>query len=467
MGRFRGSTRLRILGWVLIPVLVVLVVSWVAAWSLLVNRLDERIDTELLGEVSELRLSAQRGVDQRTGTPFTDVQSLLEQHIDRSIPDPNETMFVMINGEVEYRSTDDPPVRIDLDPALLSQVAAVDEVTLGNLPTPAGNVRWVAVPVQAGGDRGVFVVGIFADLEGSGLADVMTRFAVAGLGAFALAAGLGWFVSGRLLSPLRHMRLTAQQITETDLSRRIPIEQSKGDEVAELGRTFNDMLERLQGAFAAQRAFIDDAGHELRTPLTIVQGHLELLDEDPVQREQTLALVLDELARMNRIVHDLQTLTRANQPGFVRPEPCDLESLLDEILVKASTLGDRRWDLQSCPATVVVDKQRITQAMLQMAANAVRHTEPGQPIRIGARIRPGTVDVFVGDSGPGIPPEQRDLVTNRFHRGEGSEGAGLGLALVTAIAVAHYGELVIATSDLGGAEMTLRLPATVRDLVHR
>ncbi|MEI2786660.1 MAG: ATP-binding protein [Candidatus Nanopelagicales bacterium] len=467
MRTIRGSTRVRILGWVLIPVLVVLVISWVAAWSLLINRLDERIDTELLGEVSELQLTAEQGVDQRSGAPFTDVRSLLEQHIDRSIPDPNETMFVMIDGQVEYRSTDDPPARIDLDPALLAEVGSVRDVTLGNLQTAAGDVRWVAVPVEAAGTQGVFVVGIFADLEGSGLADVMGRFAAIGLGALVLAAGLGWFVSGRVLSPLRHMRRTAQQISETDFSLRIPVQDAQGDEVAQLARTFNDMLERLEGAFAAQRAFIDDAGHELRTPLTIVQGHLELLEDDPVQREQTLALVLDELARMNRIVHDLQTLTKANQPDFVRAEPCDLDALLDEILVKASALGDRRWELVSTVAHVEVDRQRITQAMLQLADNAVRHTRAGMPIIIGGRIRGDEVELWVGDSGPGIPADQREAVTERFRRGLDSEGAGLGLALVTAIAQAHHGRLQIGDSALGGAEMRLLLPAVVGSLVPR
>lgn len=451
------------MGWVLIPVLVALAITWVAAWSLLVSRLDERIDTELLGEVSELRLTAEQGVDQRTGTPFTDARALLEQHIDRSIPDPNETMFVMIDGEVEYRSSDDPPVRIDLDPTLLAEVAAVQDVTLGNLSTTAGDVRWVAVPVNAGASQGVFVVGIFADLEGSGVADVMGRFAIIGLGALVLAAGLGWFVSGRLLSPLRHMRQTAQQITETDLSRRIPVDDSKGDEVAELSRTFNDMLDRLQEGFSAQRAFIDDAGHELRTPLTIVQGHLELLEDDPVARDQTVTLVLDELARMNRIVHDLQTLTKSNQPGFVRPQDNDLDALLDEILVKASALGDRRWQLRPTAGLVTLDRQRITQAMLQLAANAVRHTDTAAPIEIGARVVGEDLTLWVGDSGPGIPPENREAVTQRFHRGQDSEGAGLGLALVAAIAQAHHGQLVIGDSPLGGAQVMIALPAAVHE----
>ncbi|HPJ18729.1 MAG TPA: HAMP domain-containing sensor histidine kinase [Actinomycetota bacterium] len=464
MGDLRGSTRVRILGWVLIPVLVVLVISWIAAWSLLMQGVDDRIDTELRGEVSELRLLAERGIDEKTGLPFTDVRSLLDQHIQRSIPDPNETMFVMVDGEVETRTSDDPPVRLDLDPVLLDQVRDVQDVTLGDLETTSGDVRWIAVPVEAGGQRGIFIVGIFADLEGADVATIMGRFAAIGLGSLVLAAGLAWFVAGRLLSPLRHMRDTAHEISETDLTRRIPVGDTGGDEVADLARTFNEMLDRLSEAFAAQRAFIDDAGHELRTPLTIVQGHLELLEDDPVQRAATLELVLDELSRMNRIVRDLQALTKANQPGFVHPEPVELGGLLDELLVKAGALGDQHWELAHRDrGIVVVDRQRVTQAMLQLAANAARHSPHDGSIHIGGRIVGDTVELFVADSGPGIPPQDRDAVTQRFSRGStvdpGAEGAGLGLALVTAIAQAHHGHLDIGDSELGGAEMCMVLPA--------
>ena len=464
MRALRSSTRVRILGWVLIPVLLVLAISWVAAWTLLLQRVDDRIDTELLGEVSELRLLADNGVDQRTGQPFTDVRSLLEQHIQRSIPDPNETMFVMVDGEVETRSSDDPPVRLDLETGLLDQVRDVQDVTLGNLQTTAGDVRWVAVPVESGGQRGTFVVGIFADREGTDVAQVMSRLAAIGVGALALAALLGWYVAGRLLAPLRDMRRTAQQISENDLSGRIPTHNDSGDDIAELARTFNDMLDRLGEAFAAQRAFIDDAGHELRTPLTIIQGHLELLEDDPQQRAATVELVLDELARMNRIVHDLQTLTKATQPGFIHMDSVDLGGLLDELLVKANALGDRRWELQVRDnVTVMLDRQRITQAMLQLSENAVRHTHQGDTIRIGGQQIDQDVALFVSDSGPGIPMAERETVTQRFTRGAGKspdlDGAGLGLALVTAIAQAHHGQLVIGQSDLGGADMRLVLPA--------
>ncbi len=234
----------------------------------------------------------------------------------------------MVDGEVETRSSDNPPVRLDLDPALLDQVRDVQDVTLGDLETSAGDVRWVAVPVDANGQRGVFVVGIFADLEGADVAQVMGRFAAIGIGAFALAALLGWFVAGRLLAPLRDMRRTAQEISETDLSGRIPVDDADGDDIADLARTFNDMLDRLGEAFAAQRAFIDDAGHELRTPLTIVQGHLELLEDDPEQRAAhggpgPRRVGPDEPDRARPADPDQGESARFRPPGVRRPRrPC-------------------------------------------------------------------------------------------------------------------------------------------------
>lgn len=464
---FRRSTRLRILGWVLIPVLVVLVVTWLAAWWLLTQRLNERIDTELAGEVSELRLLAADGIDPRTGAKFNDVSELLELHIERSIPDPNETMFVLVDGQVVSRSSDQPAVRLDLDPALVTAADAKDGVIYGDLDTTAGDVRWVAVPVQAGQQRGVFVVGIFADLEGSDLAQIMGRLALVGGVALVLAAGVGWLVAGRVLSPLRDMRDTAQAISDEDMSRRIPIEaNSSGDELADLAQTFNEMLDRLEDGYRAQRAFIDDAGHELRTPLTIAQGNLELLDSaDPEDRQATVSLVLDELGRMNRIVRDLQTLTQANSPDFVRCEPVDLPVLMDELLVKCGALADRDWQLTDVPdVPVMVDRQRITQAALQLAQNATRHTEMDDVITLSAEVAGTSLLISVADSGPGIAPEDRERVLQRFQRAGDvdGEGAGLGLALVAAITQAHHGDVEISESRWGGAKVTLVLPGAAR-----
>jgi two-component system, OmpR family, sensor kinase len=123
-----------------------------------------------------------------------------------------------------------------------------------------------------------------------------------------LGSLLAWRLAGRVADPVTALTRTARAISETDLSRRIPVRGR--DEVAQLAATFNEMLERLERAFGSQRRFLDDAGHELRTPLTIVRGHLELLEDDPVERRETVALVMDELDRMGRIVNDLLLLAK-------------------------------------------------------------------------------------------------------------------------------------------------------------
>ena len=244
---------------------------------------------------------------------------------------------------------------------------------------------------------------------------------------------------------------TARSITETDLSGRIPV-QGK-DEVAQLASTFNDMLDRLERAFAAQRRFADDASHELKTPLTIVRGHLELLDEDPQERQETLALVTDELDRMGRIVEDLLLLARREEPDFLALDTVDVGTLTEALLAKAAALAPRDWMLDvRGQGVIVADRQRLTQAMMQLAENAARYGDPGEPIAIGSLVSGGEARLWVRDHGPGVPAHEREAIFERFRRGGGTErsdGAGLGLAIVKAIAEAHRGRVELVTGPEG------------------
>ncbi|SCF85008.1 Signal transduction histidine kinase, partial [Streptomyces sp. Ncost-T6T-2b] len=273
--------------------------------------------------------------------------------------------------------------------------------------------------------------------------------------------GIGWAVAGRILAPVRLVRTTAAELTEQDLTRRIPVEGR--DDIAALAETFNAMLDRLERAFAAQRVFVDDAGHELRTPITIVRGHLELMGDDPADREETVRLVTDELDRMSRIVEDLLLLAGAERPDFVRPEPVQLAELTADVFVKVRTLGEREWVLDGvADREVRLDPQRMTQAMVQLAQNAVQHTVPGQRIRIGSRADAGRVELYVADHGPGIPPEDAEVIFERFRRGTSrrgtrTSGAGLGLAIVRAIAEGHHGGVELRRTEGGGATFVLTL----------
>lgn len=453
----RRSARLRILGWILVPAALMLILSWVVARGLLISQVDTRIQQELAGEVSELRVLANEG--------GTEPRALLRLYLDRSIPDPNETMFSIVDGVVDARTSDVPPVRLDEDADLVAVLADVDEVTYGAADTSAGPAQYVAVPVSdsTGAGKGTLVVAIFADAESADADSVIRTLLLASLAGLALATGVGWLVAGRVLAPIRQMRDTAREITDTDLDSRIVLT-GRGDEFDDLALTFNAMLDRLQEAFASQREFIDDAGHELRTPLTIVRGHLELLQgaTDPEDRSQLMTVISDELARMARIVHDLQTLTKASQPGFVRRAPVDVADLVDDVLVRARALGDRDWRLDArCEGVIEADRDRVTQALVQLAQNATQHTAPGDEIGIGSRDEGATVCFWVRDMGVGIQPTDRERVFQRFTRADGprSEGAGLGLSIVAAIAHAHDGSVMVVDTPGGGATFEVRLPS--------
>ena len=150
---------------------------------------------------------------------------------------------------------------------------------------------------------------------------------------------------------------------------------------------------------------MSDASHELRTPITIVRGHLELLGDDPQERRETIALVTDELDRMSRFVNDLLLLAKAERQDFLRVEEVELGALTDELLDKATGLGarklgaGRRAPRRACQA----DRQRLTQAIMGLAQNAVQHTADGDAMWIGTGVDAGEVSLWVRDSGPGHP----------------------------------------------------------------
>lgn len=456
------SSRLRILGWILLPTAVVLALSWITTRAVLLDRLDDGIDLELAGEVSELRLLAERGVDPGTGLPFADPGTLLRQYLARSIPDPNETMFAVVDGRVEARTADTPPVRLDSLPQVVSATTGLQSVTYGDIATEAGNVRYVAVPVSVEGSpsQGALVVGIFRDLESTDIEDSLTTWLLLSLGGLVMATAIGWFVAGRVLAPVRQMADTARQVSAEQLGRRIPLTE-RGDELDDLAMSFNGMLDRLDRSFAAQRSFVDDAGHELRTPLTIIRGNLELMEARPDERAQSIAIALDEVDRMSRIVHDLQTLTKASQPGFIKPEPIECAEIIDDVVARAGALGDRTWVIDAREGGLIMaDRQRLTQALIQLADNAVKHTSPGDEIGIGGSASQGTVRLWVRDTGNGVSDADRDRIFERFVSAGGGDGAGLGLSIVSAIAEGHRGSVHCEDTPGGGATFILTLPRT-------
>jgi signal transduction histidine kinase len=380
----------------------------------------------------------------------------------RNIPVRNEAYVTFLDGLPHLRRPEDVPYRLDTDPGLTARWGALTTPERGRISdTPAGALDYLAVPLQTGPEvRGVFVAAFFRDLELQET-DAAVWGAV-GVGLVTLLVGslLAWRVAEGVLRPVRMVTGTAQSISEGDLTGRIRV--TGHDEIAALATTFNEMLDRLEAAFATQRGFVNDAGHELRTPITVIRGHLELLEEDPDERRKTIELVMDELDRMQRIVNDLLVLAKAEQPDFLDLDTVDLGPLTEELHAKAAAIAPRDWRLEGTGRGVVVaDRQRLTQAVMQLAQNAAQHTGDGDTIALGSSLRNGEVRVWVRDEGPGIAPDQHGRIFRRFARGAGgrrSEGAGIGLAIVKAIAEAHHGRVELESPPAGGSTFTVVIP---------
>jgi signal transduction histidine kinase len=428
----------------------------------LLDDLDSEVEQSLLREAEEfLRLS--RGDDPRTGRPLEgDVQALFDAYFAREVPDEGETLLAFLDGELyEARRSQDAAAVDELGPAARYWLG-LEEREVGSLDTPTGEAHYVALPLTGTDADGLFVVANFPAFEREEIEAAVRAQILAQLTAITGASLLALALAGRILRPLRELASTARQISDTDLSRRIPV--SRRDEASQIAAAFNDMLGRLENAFTSQREFLHDTSHELRTPLTVIRGHVELLDLDvtPEERAETVALVLDEVDRMNRIVHDLFLLARADQPDFLQLRPVDLCQVVQTVWRRAGALADRDWRFRSdgeVPA--VADDQRLVQALLQLADNATRYTGPGQVIEFGVSGDGAGGRMWVRDEGRGVPPEVAAHVFRRRQQGADgvpSTGAGLGLAIVDAIARAHGGGVRLVEHTGPGAWFEVTVP---------
>lgn len=464
--RPRHSVRLRIvLGYTML-----LVISLIAATLLtrnaLLARLDRDIDRWQGHQASEFVTDAQN-LNVSTGKPYRDdVRELFDEFLSNHVPAQYQAFYTFVGNTPYSASLDAPEGALTNDGVVALWTSGRSPIS-GEIQTTDGSVTYRTVPVidSASVHAGTFVVATYPDEERADIATVVGVLAFVGTLLVAVSVVLALSLARRILLPVRRLTDTAMRIEESDLSARIPI--SGDDELTELGRTFNSMLDRLEGSFRSQRAFLDDVAHELRTPITIVRGHLELLDVDPVEREQTVALVTDELDRMARSVDELLVLAKSGRPDFLHPALVDVHDLLDGVLARAKALGTRDWRISSCPrpaeALIVADPDRLTQALLALATNAVNHSPVNSPITFAAVMTDDHVMLSVTDRGTGIDPAIRDHLFTRFTRAASSvagrpEGVGLGLAIVASIAAAHGGSVDVRSTVGQGSTFRLIVP---------
>jgi heavy metal sensor kinase len=348
--------------------------------------------------------------------------------------------------------------------SLRGPVARYATVRTGDEIVPT---RLLAFPAS---DGTVVVTGVAIDDQQAALSTLATQFALALPIAIVLAGGVGWLVAGAAVRPVERMRREAEAISGSEPDRRLPVPATR-DELTALGASLNRMLDRIEETVERERRFVDDASHELRTPLANLKSEIDLA----LMRSRTEADLVsalrsagDETDRLVRLAEDLLVLARADGGRLpIRREPIDLVQVAQDTVesfagraasvgVTIDLVGDQRIE-------AMADPERLRQAIGDLIDNALRFSSRGGLVTVGLSGAGDAVTISVADSGPGFPTGFLVSAFEPFSRadparGRADGGAGLGLAIVRAVAQAHGGDVEARNDPAGGAIVALRLP---------
>lgn len=464
--RHRLTTRWRLTAWVILIVLVVTVVAGVVGVKLIETRFVENIDGDLRKSGEELSIALEliepetleRIAEQGIGS---DDQAIL-------ILEPDGPVLSLPSGDAE----DATPMPDLSDRSFRELLAGAGEPFQIDGDGGAPDYRLLATPLAD--DRLLIVATPLDGLEEAlkTLGRVLLAVAVV---ASALLAIVISFVIGTVTRPLERMIATAERVGSGALDTRIPTQGV--DDVARLAGALNAMLDRLESAFAGtaasearMRRFVADASHELRTPLAAMIGYAELVRSGmattPDQVDHAVARIASEGERMRLLVEELLTLARLDHGRPADDATVDLTTLARLAVEDAHAIAaDRRVELivGDGPHDVVGDAVSLRQVVDNLLTNARDHTPTASIVEVTVERREDAVVLVVDDDGPGIDPDDADHLFDRFYRAEPSRarpgGAGLGLAIVAAVAEHHGGTVSYTPSPRGGARFTVSLPA--------
>ncbi|MBA2325217.1 MAG: HAMP domain-containing protein [Actinobacteria bacterium] len=377
-----------------------------------------------------------------------------------ALEDPEESFVQLVSPTGEVLDSVGTLRGDALSPAEARRAAARTVTLERRLPGVDGPVRLLA---RSGSGEGMAIVVVGQSLldRNDALTNVVTSFVVGGAVAIVLASMIGYLLATAGLAPVEAMRRRAREVSMHPGDEGLPLPAAH-DEIRRLGETLNEMLARLRAAFERESRFVADASHEVRTPIAIIKTELESAlqvagTETPVHA--SLVAATEECDRLTQLAEDLLVIARAGEGKLpIRPEPTQVRVLLggvrDRFADRASR-GGRVIRVEGAPDLLVhADPVRLRQALGNLVENALRHGE-GE-IVLGARSSAGGIEIDVSDEGPGFPPDLAARAFERFARGDRArtgEGAGLGLAIVQAIAEGHGGSAAV----VGTAPMTLRI----------
>ena len=398
---------------------------------------------------------------------YQSIDDYLYAVVARLVPADDEASLALIDGRPRWMPSTLSGFDISKNQQLIDRVVSDTEdggVAMGTVATDTGSLRYIAIPVTMDGDpqRGLYVRAADLGAELQPVTFALGTYVIAAVAVLIAIGVVGWFVTGRLLSPIRRLRETADAISITDLSARL--EPQGNDDISDLSRTVNSMLDRLEDSVDGQRQLLDDVRHELKTPITVVRGHLELMNpEDAADVAAARDIGIAELDRLARLVEDIDLLATAEADSYTIA-PVDLAALTARVGELVGVIPGHAWTIEArAEGTATGDQDRLLQAWLQLADNAAKYTPEGSAIEIGSAQDAEGVRLWVRDHGPGIPPGARARIFRRFDRAHVKRtvgGSGLGLAIVDAIAKGHGGYCVVTDTRGGGATFTIHLPPT-------
>lgn len=303
------------------------------------------------------------------------------------------------------------------------------------------------------------------------LDNLFSHFLILAPIAVLFSIALGWFLANKSLKPVDEMTKTARHITAQNLGQKIP-HSGINDELGRLASTFNEMIDRLRSSFDQIKQFSIDASHELRTPLTIMRGQVELAlhtEKTPDEYRRVLASNLEEIIRMSSIVENLLMLSKADLGRLeLTRETVPLHEVLRDLYEDCEILAQKKHITVSLTradeVSIVGDRMRIRQLLLNLIDNAIKYTPEGGSISLELRHFDGSAVVSVSDTGIGIPKEEIPKIFDRFYRVDKARsrtfgGSGLGLSISKWIADAHGGKIEVHSEVQKGTTFTVYLPA--------
>ncbi len=483
MLRWPSSLRVRLALWhsVLLglPLAIFAVVCYVAFSRALVGGTDRFIGEALAAFTRELRAERRAGLTTRRAM-LTTVHEVRFRELHIMILDPDGDVVALAgppdstSGSGWSSTTQDPIDRQYID--VLRAGGAASEPVATTLDTPAGRFRTRAQPLEDNGQRFLLAARYPLREAEQTMAGIQQMFAIAIPLLILAAAASGYFLARRSLAPVASMAERAAEISATNLHERLPV--SGGAELVRLARVVNDLLDRLEASFEQQRRFMADASHELRTPTAIVRTEADVTLSKAHRPEDdyrtSVGIMQDAARRLTRIVDDLFLLARSDAGHLVvHRATMHLEDVVDDTTRGMRPLAERRHVhmelIAVVEAPVLGDADLLGRLLLNLLENAIKHSPPQGTVFVSMERSAGMVEVSVIDEGPGIPPDARERVFERFYRVDAARtreetshtsGAGLGLAIARRIAEAHGGRLELMDSGPGRTVFRLSLPTS-------